>query len=257
MSKKRKSKASPSRRKSKAVVKRSSVRAKRTPKIDGKGRVLNGRKFDQAATARYYKGQFKAPKGSKQAQRKALTQFAEFYSGQLKSGRVPVETFKFVKRKGKRVKVANMDVLKLAKAYGLDTPKGSEVTFLPRKFAGKRISFRGGIPTITAKSTVTYVHFIDFLTPEFLESVEKSDDPESQLSQLREEASKFINRIPHKKGEVLTVAMATGDYLAGSSISRNLLKDRMASLMLSFIKSKGADQLNEFVTAINQIVPKA
>lgn len=210
--------------------------------MDRKGRVLKGRRINFAATAKLYSPYFKPPKGTKQAQRKAVGKYAEFYYGHSKAGLKPIR--------------ATRNNAKLAKVYGVNTPEGSTVTFLPNKFAGKKVSFENGIPKVTGKSTVTYIHPINFYTPEFLDEIEQIDDPESQYSQLEEEARKFIQSIPKRKGEMLTIAMATGDYLKGSDFDREDLVKRLAELMQRFVRSKGAQQLGDFVTAVNVIVAK-
>ena len=210
--------------------------------MDKKGRVLKGRRINFAATAKLYSPYFTPPTGSSKAKRKALGKFAEFYHGHSKAGLKPIR--------------ATRNASKLARVYGVETPEGSEITFLPAKFAGKKITFEKGIPRIEGASTVTYVHPINFYTPEFLEEVDEIDDPDEQFESLLNEASKFIDSIPSREGEMLTIAMATGDYLKGSDFDRDDLKTRLAELMQRFIRSKGAQQLGDFVTAVNVIVAK-
>jgi hypothetical protein len=219
--------------------------------MDDKGRVLRNRRIDYAATARMYRPYFTPPRLSKKrgeilksgrARNAAISNFAKFFDGQSKSGRAPI--------------MVNANSVRLAKAYGVETPGGAKMTFLPRKFAGKRISFEGNIPVIRSGNTTTRVYFIDFLDDDFLEGAAdlEEGDTTDLFDYLEDAARKFVRSIPKRQGEMLTVAMATGDYLAGSDFEREALVLRLANLMLSFIKSKGIDNLAQFVTAVNQIV---
>lgn len=223
------------------------------PLLDGKGRVLKGRKIDIEATEEYYSSYyaptreriyFNSDKEFNKARRKTLLNFVDFFNSQTQSGRVPI----------KRGKASEQ----LATRFGAITPEGSKAVFLPKKFAGKRISIKGGIPILKTKTTETRVYFIDFITPEFEQEIEDALDNFAETEELLELIEKyvrpFVDKLP--KGAMYSVTLATGDYAKGSTFDKESLIEFLTDLILRFIKSKGVGELKDFAVAVNAVFVK-
>ncbi len=225
--------------------------------LDKGGRVRKGRALDIQATARYYKEYYKAPKieypdkyrtkkvrekYKKAATRKNLLKFVKFFNIQAQTGRV-------------LIKAPKQNMRDFAARFGAKAPAGSLVTFVPKKFAGKRISFKGGIPKISAKKTITTVHFLDFLTEEWIDEldgmIEAGENDADILEFISEQTDKFIARLPDNA--TFSVTLATGDYAKGSTRDKVYLKKFLPDLLLRFVKSKGVAELSDFAVAVNAI----
>lgn len=201
--------------------------------------------MDISATSKYYSPFYDDIfiNSDPKIRRKYLLKFVKYYNGQISTGRVPS-------------KIKNINDVSFAGRFGVHPPEGSKVVFLPKRLARKRISFsKKGVPTVWGATTRTQVYFLDFVTDEWLEELEELEA--GDMADLREaiqaEVGKFVRRLPD--GAMYSMTLATGDYAKGSTFDKKNLEDKLTDLILSYIRSKGVQELKDFVVAVNAVYP--
>lgn len=202
---------------------------------------MRGRKFDLAATERYYSDVFsnKGIKGKK-SRKSRITDFLKYMKAQSAAGRAPVKL-----KKG---------LAAFAAPFGAIPPPGSKVAMLPRKFS-RGLDLRGRVPKYKTVSLETQIHFLKYLTPLFLQRLSQLSQ-ESQDEHLYNRTAKFVSGLPEKPGTLYSVTLATGDYAKGSTFDKEKLTEFLVDLLSRFIKSKGVAQLADFAVAVNVITPR-
>lgn len=233
--------------------------------MDKFGRILKGRTFDLSATRRYYSEFYKGSSDAalirdkytdlkenpvskrelaafvKRARKSEMTEFLKYMKAQAAAGRAPIKM-----KKGLR---------DFAAPFGATPPKGSKVAMLPRKFA-KGLDLRGGVPKFRTKTLETQIHFLDFLTPDFLDELEEMDEyPDEQRDMLAYAVRNFIQGLP--EDSLYSVTLATGDYAKGSTFDKEKIAEFLTDLLMRFVRSKGVQQLADFAVAVNSIKKRA
>ncbi len=203
--------------------------------------------MDIPATSKYYNEYYDDIfiNSDQNIRRKHLLKFVDYFNAQISTGRAPT-VFK------------SLNQTAFARRFGVHPPPGSKVIFLPKRFARKRITFdKKGIPTVWGTTTKSRVYFLDFVTDEWLAELEDigEDETEALREAIEAEVGKFVLRLP--SGAVYSMVLATGDYAKGSTFDKSSLVEKLSDLILSFIKSKGVQELKDFVVAVNAIYPVA
>jgi hypothetical protein len=208
--------------------------------MDDRGRVLSGRRIDVPKTAKLYAQFYKVSKTQK---RKGLLNFVDYFNGQAAAGRVPID-------------ISRPGAADFAAHFGSHAPKGSKIVMVPRRFAGKELNLKGKVPVLRGRTTDTYIHFLDFITEEWLEELQDYEEEavEDMLDFIKSEVSKFVMRLPSPA--IYSITLATGDYAKGSTFNKAKLIDFLADLILRFVKSKGVQELKDFAVAVNALVKR-
>jgi hypothetical protein len=162
--------------------------------------------------------------------------------GQSAAGRAPVKL-----KKG---------LAAFAGGFGGSPPPGSKIAMLPRKFA-KGLDLRGGVPKYKTKGLAQQIHFLDFLTPDFLDELEELDEtPEEQYDLLETACVNFISGLPDAPGTLYSIMMASGEYSGGSTFSADKIGPKLADLLFRFARSKSVQQLSDYAAAVLTTTPR-
>lgn len=169
-------------------------------------------------------------KGKKaKAHKDGLTRFQKYYYAQIKAGKAP----RRLKNKKERA---------LAKHFGGETPKGSKVFFLPKRYARKKLKFEGDQPVFIDNNIEQRFFPFDF-PPDLGETVEdliNDAAPDKDIIEyIQSEINPFIDTLP--KASVFSLVLGTGAFANESTYDRKAFSYILSAAIMAFVKSQRGD----------------